>query len=225
MRTMASQSIEFRSPSVRGRKAWLAGGAGVAALLITGTAQAADDPAHDYGGLKADGLAPGQDSEQWLYNDRNTAVLGGCSTTEVRDGVLTIGDVVTFYRPTGDTLPPYRHVVDIVKLANALYNFDLEFKRDEWDGAPVIPDDQPTVNPSAKRPKDFKAAAGGVVDSLAAAAILSDPATTKKNIAVEIDPANPKRVNMSVPVKIAGNNNVTSLDINWGFQFGTLTGG
>lgn len=42
---MVSRSIEFRSPSVRGRRAWLAGGAGLAALLITGAAQAADDPA------------------------------------------------------------------------------------------------------------------------------------------------------------------------------------
>jgi phage tail sheath gpL-like len=175
--------------------------------------------------LPADGISVGDDAQQWLYTDRNTAVLGGCSTIEVRNGVATISDVVTFYRPAGDTLPPYRHVVDIVKLQNAIFNFDLRFKSPEWDGAPLIPDDQPTVSPTAKRPKDYRTACASIVNNLALDAILSEPDVTNRNTQVEIDASNPKRVNVSVPIKISGNSNITSLDLNWGFFFGGLTVG
>jgi phage tail sheath gpL-like len=198
----------------------------VAARQLARIAKLANnDPPHDYGGLPADGISVGADAEQWMYADRNTAVLGGCSTIEVRNGVATISDVVTFYRPAGDTLPPYRHVVDIVKLQNCIFNFDLQFKNPEWDGAPLIPDDQPTVSPTAKRPKDYRAACAAIVNDLALDAILSDPETTNKNTQVEIDASNPKRVNVAVPIKISGNSNITSLDLNWGFYFGGLTVG
>lgn len=198
----------------------------VAARQLARIAKLANnDPPHDYGGLPADGISVGDDAQQWLYTDRNTAVLGGCSTIEVRNGVATISDVVTFYRPAGDTLPPYRHVVDIVKLQNAIFNFDLQFKSPEWDGAPLIPDDQPTVNPTAKRPKDYRATCAAIVNNLALDAILSEPDVTNRNTLAEIDASNPKRVNVSVPIKISGNSNITSLDLNWGFYFGGLTVG
>lgn len=180
-----------------------------------------EDPAHDYGSQQATGLTPGSDSDQWDSVERDAAVKGGSSTIEVRDGVVTISDVVTFYHPTGDPDPAYRFVVDIVKLQNAVYNYKTPFETPEWDGAPLIPDDQPTTNPSAKKPKHYKQALFGVIDDLASAAILADPDFAKANTFVEIDGTNSKRVNASSTVKIAGNTNVFSHDLNWGFNYGT----
>lgn len=183
--------------------------------------RANNNPAHDYGSLQADGITPGPDSEQWLYADRDLAVKGGSSTIVVRDGVVNVGDVVTFYHPDGDPTPAYRYVVDIVRLQNVIYNIDLEFASAKWDGAPLIPDNQPTVNPDAKKPKMAVAAAASIIDNLALEAILAEPEVSKAGIIAEIDAGNPKRLNLCIPITLSGNTNITSIDLKWGFLFGT----
>jgi len=192
----------------------------VAARQVARIAAMADsNPAHDYGSLPADGITPGTDAQQWLYTDRDVAVKAGCSTIEVKDRVVTIGDVVTMYHPAGDELPAYRYVVDIVKLQNALYNFALEFESAEWNGAPLLPDGQPTLNATAKTPGAAVAAAAAITDILAAQAILSDPKATKALIVAEIDASNPKRVNLRTPLKVSGNTNIISTSVEWSFNF------
>lgn len=180
-----------------------------------------NNPPHDYGSQDATGLVPGADGVQWDYLDRDQAVKNGSSTIEVKDGVVNISDVVTFFHPDGDPLPAYRFVVDIVKLQNIIFNLDLIFASSEWDGAPLIPDDQPTINRDAKKPKTAKAAAAAMVDSLALNAIISDPETAKASILAEIDSGNPKRLNLVVTVQLAGNTNIKSIDLEFGFFFGT----
>lgn len=180
-----------------------------------------NNPPHDYGSQAATGLTPGTDAQQWTYADRDVAVKAGSSTIEVKDGVINVSDVITFYHPAGDPLPAYRFVVDIVRLQNIIFNFDINFAVAEWDGAPLIPDGQQTTNRSAKFPKSAKALASTIVDNLALEAVLSDPGTTKENILVEIDSSNPKRLNMVVPVSLSGNTNIKSFDLEFGFHFGT----
>jgi len=182
-----------------------------------------NNPPHDYGSQDADGLVPGTDGEQWTYADRDVAVKKGSSTIEVKDGVINISDVVTFYHPTGDPTPAYRFVVDIVKLQNIIFNLDLIFATDEWDGAPLIPDDQPTVNRAAKKPKTAVAAVAAMLDSLGLNAIISDPETAKLNTIAEIDAGNPKRLNLVTTVQLSGNTNIKSIDLEFGFFFGTPT--
>lgn len=180
-----------------------------------------NNPAHDYGSQRATGLTPGADGSQWDYPTRDQAVKGGSSTIEVRDGVINIADVVTFYHPDGDPTPAYRYVVDIVKLQNIIFNLDLTFATQEWDGAPLVPDDQPTTNRDAKKPKTAVAAAAAVIDNLGLEAIISDPDTAKANTRAEIDSQNPKRLNLSTTVALSGNTNIISVDLNFGFFFGT----
>jgi len=180
-------------------------------------------PAHDYGSQDATGLVPGTDGEQWTYPDRNQAVKAGSSTIEVKDGVINIADVVTFYHPSGDPIPAYRYVVDIIKLMNVIFNLNIEFATAKWDGAPLIPDDQPTVDRDAKKPKTAVAAAAAIVNSLGLNAILSDTKSTIPDIVAEIDAGNPKRLNMITPVKLSGNTNIISVDLEFGFNFGTPT--
>ena len=177
-------------------------------------------PAHDYGGRILDGLTPGTDAQQWTIAQKDTAIKAGASTTDSIDGVVKISDVVTMYHPTGDPLPAYRYVCDIVKLMNVIYNLDLVFTAAEWDGAPLIPDDQPTTEPTAKKPRTAKAAAAAVVDALALKAILSAPETTKPLITASIGESNPKRLDLIVPVYLAGNTNQKAIDLQFGFYFG-----
>ena len=196
--------------------------AAVAARQLARLAVVANEnPPHDYGSQSATNLIPGTDAEQWDYADRDLVVKGGSSTTEVRDGIVAIGDVVTMYHPVGDPTPAYRYVVDIVKLQNILFNQHLIFATAEWDGAPLIPDDQPTTNRSAKKPRMAKAEVASMIDNLGLAAILSDPATAKETIVAEIDVGNPKRLNIAYTVQLSGNTNIISIDFNFGFYFGT----
>lgn len=182
-----------------------------------------NNPPHDYGSQDATGLVPGTDGEQWSYADRDQAVKAGSSTIEVKDGVINVADTVTFYHPTGEPIPAYRFVVDIVKLQNIIFNLDLIFATAEWDGAPLIPDNQPTVNRDAKKPKMAVAAVASMLDSLGLNAIISDPETAKKNTFAEIDDQNPKRLNLVTTLQLSGNTNIKSIDLEFGFFFGTPT--
>lgn len=179
-----------------------------------------DNPPHDYGSQKCFGLNPGTDAEQWTYAQRDAAIKRGSSTIEVKDGVVNVSDVVTFYRPTGEEPPAYRYVCDIVKLQNVIYNIDLEFTSAAWDGKPLIPDGQATVNPEAKTPSMAKAALAAIIDGLAAQAIISDPKTAKASITANINSQNPKRLDLGVTVQIAGNTNIKDISLDFGFFFG-----
>ncbi len=193
----------------------------VAARQVARIARIANNnPPTDYGAQRATGLIAGTDAEQWDYITRDSLVKSGVSTTEGVDGVITIGDVVTFYHPDGEEPPAYRYVVDIVRLQNCIYNFDLKFGSSEWAAAPLIPNDQATVNPNAKKPSSAIAEAAAILDGLGDEAIISDPDTAKKNTTATISSSNPKRLDMVVPIQLSGNTNVKSVDLKFGFYFG-----
>lgn len=182
-----------------------------------------NNPARDYGSLAVTGIEPGTDGEQWTYIDRDAAVKLGSSTIEVKDGVIHLSDTVTFYHPTTEPIPAYRYVCDIVKLQNIIFNLNLIFANPEWDGAPLIPDDQPTVNREAKKPKMAVAEVAAMIDSLGLNAIISDPETAKKNTRAEINAQNPKRLDLLTTLQLVGNANIISVDLDFGFYFGQPT--
>lgn len=181
---------------------------------------AAITPPHDYGGRDLDTLTPGTDAQQWTISQKDTALKGGASTTDVIDSVVSMSDTVTYYHPSGDPLPAFRYCVDHVKLWQVLYNLDLIFSAAAWNGAPLVPDDQPVTEPTAKKPKTAKAAAAAMVDALALKAVLSAPATTKPLIEAGINDSNPKRLDLVVPVYLSGNTNQKSIDLQFAFYFG-----
>ena len=180
-----------------------------------------NNPPADYAGLKATGLLPGDDGDQWDYPTRDQAVKAGSSTVEVNGGVIELADTVTFYAPAGDPLPAYRFVNDIVKVANIIYNLALIFEAQEWKGAPLIPDSQPTANPLARKPKAAKAAVCVMHDALGLAAIISDPEFAKANTTAAIDTQNPRRLNVQTTVKLSGNTGIVDVSLNFGFYLGT----
>jgi phage tail sheath gpL-like len=193
----------------------------IAGAHVREIAKVADsNPPTDYGARALRALLPGVDADQWTYAERDQAVKAGSSTIEVRDGVVQISDVVTNYHPVGEEPPAFRYVVDLMKLFTVIYNVDLEFTKAEWNGAPLIPDGQPTSNPNARTPKAAKAAMCAIIDGLALAAIISDPKTAKKNTVASISATNPKRLDIQSTIQLSGNTNVISMDLYFGFFFG-----
>lgn len=181
--------------------------------------RANEDPARDYGSLAATGLTPGADGDQWDYTQRDQALKAGSSSIKIKDGVINLADIVTFYHPDGDEDPAYRYVVDIVKLQNILYNVDALFDSPEWDGAPLLPDGQVFTSRSAKTPSMAKAALAQIANGLAEAAIISDLEFTLANMQAAISDQNPKRLDVVFPVKLSGNANIISVDLEFGFFF------
>jgi phage tail sheath gpL-like len=194
----------------------------IAAAQVREIAKVANNnPPTDYGSRRVTTLLPGLDGIQWDWAERDLAVKAGSSTIELKNGLVCVSDAVTMYHPDGEIPPAYRYVVDIVKLMNIIFNIDLEFNTPAWDGAPLIPDDQPTVNPNARKPSGAKAAVNRILDSLGLEAIISDPAGAKASTVANINSSNPKRLDLSTTVKLSGNANIISIDLNFGFFFGT----
>ena len=184
-------------------------------------AQANANPPVDYAGQSIDLTASLVAADPLTFAERDVAVQAGLSTSLQADSAVFLEDTVTFYHPDGEIPPAHRYVVDNVKLQNLIYNLTLIFEADEWKGAPLIPDNQATTNPAARKPKDAKAAVARMIDGAALQAIISDPATAKGTITAVIDSVNPKRLNVAVTVQISGNSNVIDVTLNFGFFFGT----
>jgi phage tail sheath gpL-like len=190
----------------------------VAARQVARIAQQANNkPASDYGSLRATGLIAGSDRDQWDWTQRDQALKLGSSTVEIKDGVVALSDVVTFYRPADEEPPSKRFVKDIVRIQTALYNIDLRFSAPDWDGAPFIPDGQPTVNPDARTPSGAVADAAAIVQSLADNAIVVRADETKKAITATI--AGPNRLDLVIPILLSGNTNIKDIQLRWGFNF------
>lgn len=182
--------------------------------------RANSQPSYDYGSLE---ILNSGDAQELNYASRDALLKAGISTYRYKNGSPVLADVVTLYHPDGDSNPAYRYVVDVVKLQNVIHNVNAIFDTPEWDGAPLIPNDQPTTNRDAKKPKAAEAAMAAMFDSLALLAIIADAPFAKENTAAEIDPGNPKRLNIETTFKLSGNTNIISIDLNWGFLFGTDT--
>lgn len=195
----------------------------MAARAVARIARIADNnPARDYGRATLTGIDDGTDAEQWTYPQRDLLTKAGISTTQLRDSVVEMSDTVTLFHPLGETDPAYRFVKDIVKLQQVIFNTNLIFDTAEWDGAPLIPNDQPTTNRDARKPKAAVAAVNRMIDGLGLAAIISDPATAKTRTLAGINVSNPNRLDVSITVQLSGNTNIRSIDLNFGFFFGTL---
>lgn len=189
--------------------------------LVRIAVMANDNPPTDYANQRATRIIPGTDGEQWDNILREIAVKAGSSTTEIKNGVVCLSDTITSYRPVGEEPPGYRYVCDIVKIQNVVFNLELLFAADEWAGAPLIPDDQPTVNPRARKPSSAIAQVAAMIDNLALWAILADAKAAKKTIRASINSSNPKRLDITFVAAISGNSNIIGVEFNFGFFFGT----
>lgn len=196
---------------------FVVGARGLLDILTT----ADSNPPQNYKGTLG-GLKRGSDAVQENYTVRNQAVMKGASTNITNGSVAELDNIITFYHPASEgKYPAWRYVVDNVKLMNIVYNLRLITESDEVKGATLVPDDQVTSNPTALQPKTFRTWFTNLATSLGENALISDVKFTIKNIKVDIDSENSKRVNYVFPVKVSGNVEVVSGDV----YFGQYVGG
>lgn len=178
------------------------------------------NPALGYKGL-LEGLESGIDQVQEDYLVRNNSVNKGSSTNIKNGSVAELNDIVTMYHPASEgKFPSRRYVVDLIKLMNVVYNVRLIMEADDKKGAPIVGDNEITSNRAAIQPKTIKSEFVALAYSLTDRAIIRDTEFTVKNIEVAEDKENPKRINVTFPVKVSGNLEVASTDIVYGFYLG-----
>jgi|SRR6478736_99451 len=187
--------------------------------------QAASNPALDYCGLPitsaGQGVVPGSDAAQWDFPTRNQANLAGCSTTSIEDKVVVLEDILTCYAPTGEEPPAYRHVKDLVKIMNIIFNEALIFGGPKWRRAVLIPSDQATSNPDARKPSAAIAEISALADDLGLAALISDPAATKKSTTARI--AAPNRIDTKSTWYISGNTKQKAVTLEFSYYIDPQT--
>lgn len=105
------------------------------------------------------GVMPGQKSERWSddYDNRDLAVAAGVSPTRIKNGVVTLQNVVTFYHP--DDVPAanngYRNYRNISLLQNITNSVFVNFSLDKWKGISIVKDVTKVTNVnSAKKARD-----------------------------------------------------------------------
>lgn len=164
-------------------------------------------------------LSAGSDSVQAQFPERDLNTKSGLTSTEVRNSQVILTDFVTAYHPTGEVTPAYRKVVDIIKLMNCEYLLDSIFQREDWAGAPLVPDGQVTsVSVGAKTPSLAKADVLEVCGFLIERAIIADTIQSiSDNMFCDISTINSDRLVIIVPVTLSGN--FKQADITLQFQF------
>jgi len=192
----------------------------VAAKGITNIMSVANsDPAYNYYGLLT-GLKAGADEEQETYLVRNNSVGKGCSTGIKVGSVTELNDIVTMWHPDDESIKSRRYVVDMIKLQNVVFNVRMIMEDSTVKGAPLVPDMNPTKHPRAIKPKIIKTRMMNLANDMALACLLAESDFTKKNLVVKISSMNPKRLDTQFPCRLAGNVEVTSNDIYFGFFLG-----
>lgn len=91
-----------------------------------------------------DGVSAGSIANDWTptYTNRDQAVQGGVGTSLVKNGVVTLQNVITFYRPA-EVNPAdngYRPMRNISIIQNLLYNYKLNFEGEKWKGISIVED-------------------------------------------------------------------------------------
>jgi phage tail sheath gpL-like len=102
-----------------------------------------------------DGIFPGDKADRWTndYANRDQAVKGGLATSVVKNNVLYMQNIDTFYRPT--TIPVesnyFRQMKNISIAQNVLYNWKRNFQSEKWTGIFIVEDVTAVTDATAKR--------------------------------------------------------------------------
>jgi phage tail sheath gpL-like len=177
------------------------------------------EPNRHYTGLVLSGLTPGSDADQPEYTEQDASLKKGTSTILSKDGVLKVGDMVTFYHPDNEQPDPgYQWVVDVVKLQNIVNSVRLKFSSSDWEGMTILADDDISTKATVRRPKDVKGAYYGLTDSWVQEAWITDADFTKENMVVAQNPSARNRFDATIPVKISDSLRIQDYTIKFGFS-------
>jgi phage tail sheath gpL-like len=97
---------------------------------------------------------PGEAADRWTseYDNRDAALKAGISPTFVKNGVLALQNIATFYHP--DNVPQesngFRSQRNISILQNLLYNYWLNFEGERWNGISIVEDVAFVTDPNSQ---------------------------------------------------------------------------
>lgn len=117
------------------------------------------------------GVWPGDNADQWTsdFDSRDTAVNKGIGTTLFKNSVVTIQNLVTFYRPANVPVSSngYRSMRNISILQNLLVAVKVNFEQEKWKGISIVADTNKVGGNSKRKARDT----GSVIDDLVALAL------------------------------------------------------
>jgi phage tail sheath gpL-like len=153
------------------------------------------------------------------YNVRDTYVKAGCSTVDVSAGVYKIKDLVTTYRPDGETPPQYRYVRDLFIDFNIEYGWKLRVKSKFV--AHTLCDDNATVTAdNIVKPKMVVAEGYSYAIELSNRALIADAKFMQQSMSAAINSTNPNRLDVNYSYQRTGMTRIVSTTAKAGFNFG-----
>ena len=160
------------------------------------------------------------DLRELTYTQRDTLVKAGISGIEMRGGVRTLMDCVTFYHPSGVQNPIFRYDVDITKIGNIAYDLRAFFGQSDWDSKIIVSTTSATNNPEAITINSFAAAMDGRADLWEKTALIASAAFVKENSTYAIDDLNPNRINVNIRAQLSSTLRIVDNTLYLGFLFG-----
>jgi phage tail sheath gpL-like len=155
------------------------------------------------------------------YNFRNSILKKGCSTVDLVSLRYKIMDFVTTYHPVGETPPQFSYCRNLMLDFNVRFSYYLLEQLYLVDH--VIAADDDTVNATkVVKPKTWKQVVKELAADLVSRALVVDLAFMQASITVNLDTANPNRLNTFFKYKRSGFARVSSTVAEAGFNFGTL---
>jgi hypothetical protein len=187
------------------------------------------DPAKGYVG-RALSVETGDNGERWTddYEDRDAAVKRGISTTRLKNGVVQIDKIVSFYRPTGVpvTSNGYRSMRNMSILQNILYNLNLLFDQEEWKGISIVEDVAKVTDATAKQNvRDLDSVAdvlNTMADVFAGKSWLYSASYTKQNLSVALRPGG-NGFDYVFPVVLSGEGDIMNGEVQFDIALTVFT--
>ncbi len=178
------------------------------------------------------GVSIGAIADRWTndYDNRDQAVKGGVGTTLVKNGVVTLQNVITFYRPE-DVAPESNGYIrgrNISICQNMLFNFRSNFERDKWKGITIVEDVTAVANvTSRQKARDVDSVIDDLLalaDQFAANAWIYSAEYTKNNLSVTLRPGL-SGFDITFPVILSGEGGIYNSEIVFDTSIAVLTAG
>lgn len=187
------------------------------------------DPAKGYVGRPLS-IETGDNGERWTddYATRDAAVKRGISTTRLKNGVVTIDKVVSFYRPTGVpvTSNGYRSMRNMSILQNLLHNLNLTFEAADWKGITIVEDVAAVTDATAKQNVRDLDSVRNVLNTLAetfaAKSWLYSASYTKQNLSVSLRPGG-NGFDYVFPVVLSGEGDIMNGEVQFDIALTVFT--
>lgn len=151
------------------------------------------------------------------YNNRDVLVKSGCSTVTLVNGAYQVQDLVTTYHPAGEVPLQFNYCRNLNLDWNVKDGYSVLEKIYVKDKV-IVADNQTTTAAGVIKPREWKAVLYDYFDNLAQAALINDPAFSKKSLQVQSNPIpNPNRFETAFNYKRTGVARIESTTATAGF--------